>query len=349
MILRRISADEAGSMNYSELADLALAGGELTDEQAYAVLRAPDADVLPILEAAFRLRRHYFGLDVQIHVLTNAKSGLCPEDCHYCSQSSVSDAPVARYSFLQAERLLEEAKRAKAAKAMRYCIVNSGRGPTDGEIDQITKAVRLIKSETGLDICCSLGLIGADQAARLKEAGVDRINHNLNTSERFHPEICTTHTYKDRLDTLKTCKEAGLELCSGAIFGQGETDEDIIAVARACREIGQDSIPINFLIPIAGTPFEGRAQDLTPTRCLRILSLMRFINPDREIRVAGGRELHLKTLQPMALYAANSIFVTGYLTEPGQDAPDAWKMIEDLGFRMVQPAPETTPAQLAEV
>lgn len=327
-------------MNYSELADLALAGGELTDEQAYGVLRASDADTLPILEAAFRVRRHYFGLDVQIHVLTNAKSGLCPEDCHYCSQSSVSNAPVARYALLQPERLLEEAKRAKAAKAMRYCIVDSGRGPTDKEIEQIGRAVRMIKEETGLDICCSLGLIRPEQAARLKEAGVDRINHNLNTSERFHPEICTTHTYQDRLETLKTCKAAGLELCSGAIFGQGENDEDILSVARACRELGQDSIPINFLLPIAGTPFEGRAQDLTPTRCLRILSLMRFMNPDREIRVAGGREYHLRTLQPMALYAANSIFVTGYLTEPGQDAPDAWKMITDLGFRMIQPAAE---------
>jgi biotin synthase len=349
MIRRRISAYEAGSMNYSELADLALAGGELTDGQAQAVLQAPDEDVLSILEAAFRVRRHHFGVDVQLHVLTNAKSGLCPEDCHYCSQSSVSDAPVARYAFLQAERLLEEAKRAKAAKAMRYCIVNSGRGPTDGEIEQITQAVGMIKRETGLDICCSLGLIRPDQAERLKAAGVDRINHNLNTSERFHPEICTTHTYQDRLETLKNCKEAGLELCSGAIFGQGETDEDIVAVARACRELGQDSIPVNFLIPIAGTPFAERAQDLTPTRCLKILSLMRFINPDREIRVAGGREVHLKTLQPMALYAANSIFVTGYLTEPGQEAPDAWQMISDLGFRVVQPTPEARPAELAKI
>lgn len=337
-------------MNYSELADRALAGDTLSDEEARAVLAAPDADLPEMLAAAFRLRRHYFGLDVQIHVLTNAKSGLCPEDCHYCSQSSVSNAPIERYALLRPERLLEEAKRAKACKAMRYCIVDSGRGPTDREIEQISRAVRMIKDETGLDICCSLGLIQPHQARKLKEAGVDRINHNLNTSERYHPEICTTHTYQDRLQTLKNCKEAGLELCSGAIFGQGETDEDIIAVARECRAIGMDSIPINFLIPIEGTPFAGRAQDLSPTRCLRILCLMRFMNPDREIRVAGGREVHLKTLQPMALYAANSIFVTGYLTEPGQDAPDAWKMIEDLGFRMIQPAPETQPAaSLAEV
>jgi biotin synthase len=207
--------------------------GNQTDEQAYAVLRAPDADVLPILEAAFRLRRHYFGVDVQLHVLTNAKSGLCPEDCHYCSQSSVSDAPVARYSFLQAERLLEEAKRAKAAKAMRYCIVNSGRGPTDGEIDQITKAVRLIKSETGLDICCSLGLIGADQAARLKEAGVDRINHNLNTSERFHPgNLHHTHL-QGPAGHAEDMQGGGAGTLLGAIFGQGETDEDILSPWRA--------------------------------------------------------------------------------------------------------------------
>lgn len=326
-------------MDYRELAEVALSGGILTDEQCIGVLEAPEADVLSILDAAFAVRKHHFGLDVQLHVLTNAKSGLCPEDCHYCSQSSVSKAPIDRYKMMDPEQLLAEARRAKECQAMRYCIVNSGRGPTDAEIDQLEESVRLIKSELDIEICCSVGLVTPEQAVRLSEAGVDRLNHNLNTSERYHDEICTTHTYRDRVDTLTAAKEAGLDLCAGAIFGQGENNEDIVSVGRAFREVQSDSIPVNFLLPIAGTPFEGRAQDLTPTRCLRILSLMRLMNPDRELRVAGGREFHLKSLQPLALYAANSIFVTGYLTEPGQDAPDAWKMIEDLGFRIKGPAP----------
>ena len=332
-------------MNYSELADIALAGGALDDAQCRAVLECPDADLLMLLVAAYRVRRHHWGNTVQIHVLTNAKSGLCPEDCHYCSQSSVSTADIDKYSLMDPERLLEEARRAVHARSRRYCIVISGRGPSDAEVDQICDAVRRIKSETDLDICCSVGLLEPDQAARFKEAGVNRINHNLNTSERHHGNICTTHTYQDRLRTLKVCRDAGLELCSGAIFGQGENDEDIIDLAQTFREIGMDSIPINFLIPIEGTPFGQQETGLTPTRCLKILCLVRLLNPDREIRIAGGRELHLKTLQPMALYAANSIFVTGYLTTPGQDAPDAWKMIEDLGFTIELPEPAQTESE----
>ncbi len=327
-------------------AALALAGAELTDAQAQCVLDWPDERLLELLQAAFRVRRHFWGRTVQLHVLTNAKSGLCPEDCHYCSQSAVSTADVGRYRLMEPERLLERALQAAEARARRYCIVISGRSPSPAELSSICEAVRDIKSRTDLDICCSLGLLDGDQARRLKAAGVDRINHNLNTSRRFHPSICTTHTYEDRLATLRACRAAGLELCCGAIFGQGETDQDVIDLCRAFREIGMDSIPINFLIPIAGTPFADRARDLTPRRCLKILCLARFMNPAREIRIAGGREVHLRSLQPLGLYPANSIFVRGYLTEPGQDAPEAWRMIEDLGFELELPpaalAPEAT-------
>lgn len=324
-------------MNYQNLAEKAIAGEGLSEEECYAALRAPDCDLLALLDAAYRVRRHYWGNTVQIHVLTNVKSGLCPEDCHYCSQSSVSEAPIDKYTLIDSDKMLEEAKRAKAARAVRYCIVASGRGPTDREIDTLCESVVRIKAETDLDICCSLGLLEPGQARRLKAAGVNRINHNLNTSRRHHPNICTTHTYDDRMRTLRICKEEGLELCSGAIFGQGETDQDIVDLCRAFGEIGMDSIPINFLITIDGTPFGDLDTALTPTRCLKILCLARLLNPDREVRVAGGREFHLKSLQPLALYPANSIFVKGYLTTPGQDAPDAWRMIEDLGFTILEP------------
>lgn len=321
-------------MDYRELAETALRGEAISADQCRAVLDCPDEDLLALLDSAYRVRFRHWGRKVQIHVLTNAKSGICPEDCHYCSQSAVSNAPIDRYRLMPADQLLEAARRASAAQSRRYCIVISARGPSEQEVDTICGAVRQIKAELNLDICCSVGLLSPDQAERFKAAGVNRINHNLNTSERHYPNICTTHTYGDRLETLRTCRDAGLQLCSGAIFGQGEQDADIIDLCQTFREVGMESIPINFLIPIPGTPFGDVDTGLSPARCLKILCLVRFLNPDREVRIAGGRELHLRSLQPLGLYPANSIFVRGYLTEPGQDAEEAWKMIADLGFEI---------------
>lgn len=320
-------------MDFDQLAEKSLQGITLEREEMQAVLNAPDERLPELLSAAFKVRHHYFGKRVQIHMLMNAKSGLCPEDCHYCSQSSVSDAPIDRYPMLSREKLLEGAMKAKAAGAVRYCMVNSGRGPTWKEIHEMADVVREIKSKVPINICCSLGLMDDEKAKVLKEAGVERINHNLNTSERHHPNICTTHTYKDRVETVKNVKSAGLSSCCGGIIGMGETDEDIIDLALSLREMGVDSIPVNFLHSIPGTPFEERKQ-LTPQRCLKTLCLFRFINPSKEIRVAGGREVNLRSLQPLSLYPANSIFVNGYLTTPGQQATEAHRMIEDLGFEI---------------
>jgi len=230
-------------------------------------------------------------------------------------------------------RLLEGARRAAEARSRRYCIVISGRGITDHEADYLADAVRRIKDEVDIGICCSVGLLTEDRARRLREAGVEQLNHNLNTSERFYPEICTTHTYQDRLDTLQVARSVGLSLCSGAIFGQGESEQDIVDVALALRALEPQSIPVNFLLPIDGTPLAG-LQYITAHDCLRILCLMRFLNPKQEIRVSAGREVHLGTLQPLALYPANSVFVSGYLTEPGQAYQDTWRMIDDLGFEI---------------
>jgi biotin synthase len=235
--------------------------------------------------------------------------------------------------LLSPAEMLNDARRAAAAKAQRYCIVISGRSPLDREIGEIANAVRAIKQELPLQICCSLGLLDQSQASRLKEAGVDRINHNLNTSEAYHASICTTHTYQDRLTTIRHAKAAGLEICSGGIVGMGETDEDVIDLAMALREIRPDSIPVNTLHPVSGTPLE-HCRDLTPSRCLKVLSLFRFLHPKTEIRIAGGREHNLRSLQPLALYPADSVFVNGYLTTPGQPAADVWRMIADLGFEI---------------
>jgi biotin synthase len=324
-------------MDFQRLADKALQGILPEREELHEILNAPDERLPEILSAAFRVRHHYYGKRVQLHVLQNAKSGLCPEDCHYCSQSSVSDAPIDRYPFMSKEKLVESAKRAKAAGAVRFCIVNSGRGPTNKEIDEITDAVREIRAQTGMNVCCSLGLMNEDKTKKLKAAGVGRINHNLNTSREHHAEIVTTHTYDDRVATIESVKSAGIGTCSGGIIGMGESDDDIINLAMTLRAMDIDSIPVNFLNSIPKTPFEQK-RELTPQRCLKTLCLFRFVNPSKEIRVAGGREVNLRSLQPLSLYPANSMFVNGYLTTPGQDATDAHQMIRDLGFELDQPA-----------
>jgi len=317
---------------FKKMTDLSLSGKILSRDLCRQVLNCPDSEILSLLAAAYAVRRYYFKNRVHMQLLTNAKSGLCQEDCHYCSQSRISQAQIERYPLLSKDQLLKEALKAKELKAKRYCMALSGREPADNEIDALCDIIRAIKAKAQIPVCCSIGFLSKQKAERLKMAGLDRVNHNLNTSKRFHPQICTSHSYQDRLANILRCREAGLEVCSGGIVGQGETDEDIIDLLSALRDIRAESIPINFLVPIRGTPFENRAGDLTPRRCLKILCLARFLNPDREIRVAGGREYHLRSLQPLSLYAANSIFVAGYLTTSGQSSEDALNMIADLGF-----------------
>ena len=316
------------------LGDKALRDELLTRDECRAVLQTPDEHILDLVRVAQRVRERHFGRTVRLQMLLNAKSGACQEDCHYCSQSSVSNADIDRYGLVSKERMVEGARRAASARAQRYCVVISGRSPLDREIEEISDAVRAIKREIPIQICCSLGLLNADQANRLKSAGVDRVNHNLNTSERYHGEICTTHTFRDRLATIRHARSAGLEICCGGIIGMGEQDEDIIDLALALRDVQPHSIPVNMLHPVPGTPLE-QCRDLTPRRCLKVLSLFRFLHPRTEIRVAGGREFNLRTLQPLALYVADSLFVDGYLTTPGDSAASVWQMIDDLGFEIV--------------
>ncbi len=319
--------------DYMMLAEKALRDETLTRAESQSVLDTPDDDLLLLLHAAFQVRSKYFGRTVRLQMLQNAKSGACMEDCHYCSQSSVSTAPIERYNLLPQKQMIEGARQAAASKAQRYCIVISGRNPLDREIDEIAGAVRAIKQKVPIQICCSLGLMSGEQAKRLKAAGVDRVNHNLNTSEAYHASICTTHTFQDRLATIKNARSAGLEICSGGIVGMGEKDEDIIDLATALREVKPDSIPLNMLHPAEGTPLEN-CDTLTPQRCLKVLCLFRFLHPRTEIRIAGGREHNLRSLQPLSLYPADSVFVNNYLTTPGTPAPEVWGMIEDLGFKI---------------
>ncbi|MGD9854920.1 MAG: biotin synthase BioB [Planctomycetaceae bacterium] len=321
--------------SWGELADDVLSGQPLSREICLSILRSPDEDLLDLLAATFRVRRAHFGLKVQLYYLQNAKSGLCPEDCGYCSQSKLSTAPISKYNWLNEEKLLEGARRAKANQARTYCIVASGRGPTDREVEHVARVVERIKDELGLHICCCLGLLEPHQAQRLAEAGVDRINHNLNTSRRFYDDICSTHTYQDRLDTLRVASDAGMELCCGLIAGMGETDEDVADVVMELADLHVESIPVNFLHAIDGTPLE-QVHHLNPRYCLKVLCLLRLAHPSKELRIAGGREVHLRSMQAMGLYAANSLFVSDYLTTKGQEASADFTMIEDLGFEIVR-------------
>lgn len=320
-------------MDYRQLADAVLAGHQVTHAEALAILRSPNDELLAVLDAAFRVRRAHFGLSVQLYFLMNAKSGLCPEDCNYCSQSKVSSAPVPKYNILQRDQLMAAAELAAQRQAKTYCLVISARGPNEREMKAVEEIVPEIKAKYGLDICACLGLLTADQARRLKAAGVDRVNHNLNTSEEYYAKICTTHTHADRVQTLHHVRDAGLEICSGGIIGMGETQDDIVAMAMQLRELKAESIPVNFLNSIDGTPLQ-QTTHLTPQDCLRALAMFRLVNPTSELRISGGRELHLRTLQPLGLYAANSMFVGDYLTTGGQPPEQDYQMIRDLGFEV---------------
>jgi biotin synthase len=319
---------------WQALAGRVLDGQCLTPAEGLAVLRSGDEELLDLLAAAYRVRRRWFGNRVHLNFLINARSGSCGEDCGYCSQSRVSEAAIPRYRLLEAGEILAGAEEAVARRAGTYCIVISGQSPSDRQLELVARAVARIKKALRLRICASLGLLTPEQAARLKACGVDRVNHNLNTSERFYPRICSTHTYRERLETLRAVRAAGLEICCGGIVGMGEEDADVVELALRLAELRVEALPVNFLIPIPGTPL-ANVKRLDPRYCLKVLALMRLANPRAELRIAGGRELHLGSLQPLGLFAANSIFVGDYLTTKGQPPEDDYRMIAELGFEAV--------------
>ncbi|MCK4873916.1 MAG: biotin synthase BioB [Phycisphaerales bacterium] len=327
------------------LASEILSGRSIDREEALAVLHAADDDLLALLSASFRIRRQHFGTVVKLNYLVNAKSGDCEEDCGYCSQSVHADTDVEQYALLSVGGIVAGAEQAVSNHATTCCIVTSGRGPHSDDVDRVAAATREIKRRhPDLKICACLGFLDAEQATTLRDAGVDRYNHNLNTSAERHESVCTTHSFDDRVATVGEVKKAGLSPCSGLIVGMGETMEDIVDVAFALKEMGVDSIPVNFLVPIAGTRLQSASRDLHPRFCLRVLCMMRFVCPDKEIRVSAGREEHLRSLQPMSLYPANSLFIADYLTTEGQASHLDWSMIEDLGFTIERMTASSPPS-----
>ncbi|MFC0187964.1 biotin synthase BioB [Fictibacillus aquaticus] len=320
-------------MNWNTLAESVLNGNPINETEALSILTADDDELLPLMHAAFTIRKRYYGKLVKLNQIINTKSGYCPEDCGYCSQSSISSAPIEKYTMLTKEEIVKGAKQAHELQVGTYCIVASGRGPLPRDFETVVDAVKEIKENYPMKICACLGILNSRQAERLKEAGVERYNHNINTSEDHHSSITTTHTYNDRVATLEKVKEAGISPCSGVIVGMGETYEDLVKMAFALKALDADSIPVNFLHAIPGTPLE-HLDELNPRFCLKVLALFRFVNPTKEIRISGGREVNLRSLQALGLYAANSIFVGNYLTTDGQASTADHKMLEDLGFEI---------------
>ncbi|GAA2340402.1 biotin synthase BioB [Streptomyces violaceusniger] len=319
-----------------------------TREEALAVLATSDDELLDVVAAAGKVRRAWFGRRVKLNYLVNLKSGLCPEDCSYCSQRLGSTSGILKYTWLKPEQAAAAAGAGVAGGAKRVCLVASGRGPTDRDVERVSQTIAAIKEEhQDVEICACLGLLSDGQAERLKDAGANAYNHNLNTSEATYGDITTTHTYADRVSTVRQAQAAGMSACSGLIAGMGESDEDLVDVVFSLRELDPDSVPVNFLIPIEGTPLAGD-WNLTPQRCLRILAMVRFVCPDVEVRLAGGREIHLRTLQPLALNLANSIFLGDYLTTEGQAGKDDLAMIADAGFEVEGTDTTTLPAHRAD-
>ena len=321
--------------NFSEIADRAVAGTPASADEALSILRSDDSQLLDLVAAAGRVRRHHFGMKIKVNYLVNLKSGLCPEDCGYCSQRLGSDTEILKYSWLKGDEARRQAEFGLAGGASRVCLVASGRGPSNRDVERVAGMTEDIKANNpDVEICACLGILKDGQAQRLRDAGVDAYNHNLNTAKSHYEDICSTHTWDERAETVSRAHEAGMSPCSGLIVGMKETDEQIVEAVESLRDLGSDSIPVNFLIPFEGTPLEG-VNYLTPTQCLRILCAVRLMCPDKELRMAGGREMHLKTLQPMALHVVNSLFLGDYLTSEGQAAEDDLNMIVDGGFEIV--------------
>ena len=321
-----------------EYAEKVLKGGEISREEAIDLINVPDQDTMLLLAMADRIRQRFNGDEVDVCAIVNARSGRCPENCKFCGQSAHYHTGVTEYPLLSVEELVEAAKKAKAAGAVRFSIVTSGRGQSKADdFENILQALTRIKKEVGIEICTSLGILTPEQANKLKEVGVTRYHANIETAPSHFPDICSTHSYEDKMSTIQAAKDAGIRVCSGGILGLNETLEQRVEMAFELKRLDIDSIPLNLLNQSEGTPFESN-KSLTPLEILRAFAVFRFILPKALIRTAGGRELNLRDLQALALNGGmNGIMVGGYLTTGGRRPEDDKTMLKDLGRPLTKP------------
>jgi biotin synthase len=302
-----------------------------THEEYRKIAAVPDTDVMKMLPGADLLRENAFGNEVHLCTICNGKSGRCSEDCRFCAQSGHYDTDASVYSLMEQERLEEIGTAIAETQVNRYSIVTTGKGLPSGEVTRVARALGNVTS-AGIRTCASLGILGEQELEVLRSSGVDRYHHNLETAESHFSNVCSTHCFQDRLETIKRAENLGFSVCSGGIFGIGESDAQVLELALTLKELSVDAVPINFLIQIAGTPFENYPR-LTPLRCLKIIALFRYVLPMAEVIVCGGREANLRELHPLIFFAGASGIMTGnYLTETGRRLEDDLSLLERLGL-----------------
>jgi biotin synthase len=316
----------------SEALDSILSNRAISYAELSEFTQTKGADLWDLFAAAGRLRDHFRGRTVDICSIVNAKSGACSEDCKYCAQSVHHSTGASVYPLISVDRMVEAAESAKKNGAKRFCIVTSGRGiDAHDDLDNIARGIDRVR-DIGLSPCATLGTLTKDQLAYLKDAGLERYHHNIETSREYFPRICTSHTFNERLEVLSNARSLGLSACSGGILGMGESMDDRVRMAFTLREIGVDSVPINFLMPIMGTPLE-HVQAITPLEALHSIALFRLILPEKEIRICAGRGTTLGQLHPLIFLAGADGFMIGnYLTTSGLNPKDDIQMVSDLGL-----------------
>ena len=305
-------------------------GGAVTKGEALLLYGGPLEE---LCKAADEIREHFCGNRFDICTIINGKSGKCPEDCKFCAQSAYYHTAAEEYPLLDTKEIVRQAKYNADHGVHRFSIVTSGRSLKDAEIEQMCEAIREIREQTDIKVCASFGLLDEGQYCRVKEAGVSRIHNNLETSRRNFPNVCTTHTFEDKVNAVKAAKAAGLSVCSGGIMGLGETEEDRIDMAFTLRELGIRSVPVNMLNPIPGTPYEGNAR-LTVDDMRRIVAVYRFILPDAFIRLAGGRGLMEDKGEGAFCSGANAAITGDMLTTAGYTIETDMEMLRRLGYML---------------
>ncbi len=316
-----------------DICEKALSGKGIARDEANFILRLDVSLLSYLLAWTERIRQTFNGSKIDLCSVINARSGGCSEDCSFCTQSVYSATDVASYPLLSLDVMLEGARSARSCGATKFCLATSGNGINNrAELERLCEATERIRSEVGIGVCATLGAMTKDHMVALKDAGLTRFHHNLETAESYFPSVCTTHTYRDRIEQVAVAKDAGLSTCSGGLFGMGESVEQRVELAFALMELDVDSVPVNFLMPATGTAL-GQVVPIQPAEALKVIAMLRLLMPDKEIRVCGGRTTALHDLHPLIFAGgANGMMIGNYLTRSGREPHKDIQMLNDLGL-----------------